>query len=114
MPFINSKISCKLDTAKQETLKAALGEIITTIPGKTENWLMVGFEDEYELFFAGEKLEKGAFVEVKIFGQTTDDILEKVTAQICNLYEKELGILPQHVYINYEFVTHWGWNGSNF
>ena len=114
MPFINSKITCKLDEAKQQKLKAALGQIITTVPGKSENFLMVGFEDTCELYFAGTKLEKGAFVEVKIFGSTSDEVLAKLTTQICNLYEAELGISPKHIYIIYDFVNHWGWNGSNF
>lgn len=114
MPFINSKISCKLDADKQERIKTALGQIITTVPGKSENFLMVGFEDEYELYFGGNKLDKGAFVEVRIFGSTSDDILEKLTGQICALYEQELGIAPNNVYVTYDFVNHWGWNGSNF
>lgn len=114
MPFINSKISCKLDVGKQEHLKAALGQIITTVPGKSEKFLMIGFEDEYDLYFAGSKVEKGAFVEVKIFGSTTDDVLEKVTQQICELYEKELGLSPHNIYITYDFINHWGWNGTNF
>ena len=114
MPFINSKVSCKIDASKQETLKSALGQIISTIPGKSENFLMVGFEDEYPLYFGGNKLDKGAFVEVRIFGSASNEILEKLTVQICELYEKELGISPRNLYVTYDFVNHWGWNGSNF
>lgn len=114
MPFIDSKISCKVTADKQETLKSALGQIISTVPGKSESFLMVGFEDEYDLYFAGNKLDKGAFVNVKIFGSTSDDVLESLTKQICGLYEKELGIAPNNIYVTYDFVNHWGWNNSNF
>lgn len=114
MPFINSKISCQVNSEKQEILKTALGQIIATVPGKSETFLMVGFEDNYDLYFGGNKLDKGAFVEVKIFGSTSDDVLSKLTKQICDLYEKELGIAPDKLYVTYDFVNHWGWNGSNF
>ena len=114
MPFIDSKISCKLSDTQKETLKTELGKLITIIPGKSENFLMVGFTDEYPLYFAGTKLDKGAFVDVKIFGSTSDAILEEVTTKICALYEKELGIPSNAIYVKYEFATHWGWNGHNF
>lgn len=114
MPFIDSKITCKLSDTQKDTLKSALGQIIATVPGKSETYLMVGFNEDYPLYFGGKKLDKGAFVEVKIFGSAPKSALEQVTAKICDLYEKELGIPPKNVYIKYEFVDNWGWNGSNF
>ena len=30
---------------------------------------MVGFEDDYSLYMGGNKLEKGAFVSVRVFGK---------------------------------------------
>lgn len=114
MPFIDSKITSKLSDAQKDTLKTELGQIISCIPGKSEQWLMVGFADNYDLYFAGKKLDQGAFVEVKIFGQTTEDALANVTSRICALYEKELGIPQNNIYVKYEFANHWGWNGNNF
>ena len=114
MPFINSKITTKLTKEKKELIKSKLGQIITNIPGKSEEWLMVGFEDEYSLYFRGKELEYGAFVEVKIFGKADKKDLEKVTTAICDLYEKELSIPQDCIYIKYEEVSNWGYNGFNF
>lgn len=114
MPFINSKITVKLDNKKEELLKSKLGEIITNIPGKSEEYLMVGFEDNYSLYFAGKKLEYGAFVNVKIFGKAKKEELEKITKDICALYEKELNISQDKIYITYDEVENWGFNGFNF
>lgn len=114
MPFIDSKVTLKLSSNQKETLKTELGKLISTIPGKNESFLMVGFADEYPLYFAGQELEKGAFIEVKIFGTASDSALDALTGKICDLYEKELGIPPKHIYVKYEFATHWGWNGHNF
>ncbi|MDS0524244.1 phenylpyruvate tautomerase MIF-related protein [Clostridium sp. SHJSY1] len=114
MPFIGSKVSVKISKEKEEVIKEKLGKAIELIPGKSEKFLMVGFEDEYSLYFAGEKLEKGAFVEVKIFGKASKDAYDKLTKSICNIYEEELEIPQNKIYIKYEEVSDWGWNGRNF
>ena len=66
MPYINSKVTVSLSEDKVNKLKEELGKIICDIPGKSENFLMIGFEDNYTLYFKGEKLKLGAFIEVKI------------------------------------------------
>ena len=114
MPFIDAKIS-KAITKEQETqIKAMLGEAITTIPGKSENWLMVGLEPEYTLYFRGDNTEPMAFVEVSVFGGENKEAFEKLTASICDIFQQVLSIAPDHVYVKYEATTNWGWNGRNF
>ena len=114
MPFIGSKVTVKISPEKEETIKTRLGKAIELIPGKSERFLMVGFEDEYKLYFAGEKLEKGAFVEVKVFGKVSKEAYDKVTAEVCKIYEEELGIPQNKIYVKYEEIENWGWNGRNF
>jgi len=114
MPFIGSKVSVKISKEKEEIIKRKLGEAIQLIPGKSETFLMVGFEDEYSLYFAGEKLEKGAFIEVKIFGKASKEAYADLTAAICSIYEEELEIPQNKIYVKYEEVQDWGWNGKNF
>ena len=114
MPFIGSKVTVKISKEKEESIKKKLGEAIQLIPGKSETFLMVGFEDEYSLYLGGEKLEKGAFIEIKIFGKANKDDYAKLTAEVCNIYEGELGIPQNKIYVKYEEVENWGWNGSNF
>lgn len=114
MPFIGSKVTVKISPEKEEIIKAKLGKAISLIKRKAETFLMVGFEDEYKLYFAGEKLEKGAFVEIKIFGKANDEEYENLTAEVCNIYNEELGIPKNKIYVKYEEIDHWGWNGTNF
>ena len=54
MPFINSKVSVQVTPEQEKKLKARLGQAISVIPGKSEQWLMTGFEDNYHLYFRGE------------------------------------------------------------
>ena len=114
MPFIGSKVTIKLSPEKEEAVKKRLGKAIELIPGKSETYLMVGFEDEYKLYFKGEKLEKGAFIEIKVFGKVSKEAFDKMTAEVCTIFEEELGIPQNKIYVKYEEVENWGWNGKNF
>jgi len=113
MPFIDSKITVSVDNGTKEKLKAELGRMITTLH-KSETYLMVGLEDEYDLWLGGKKLDKGAYVSVSLFGNAPSDAYDKLTGQICNLYERELGIPGNCIYVTYHPITDWGWNGNNF
>ena len=50
MPFINSKVTVKISEEREKELKSRLGQAISVIPGKSESWLMTGFEDVYDSF----------------------------------------------------------------
>lgn len=114
MPFINSKVTVKMTEDKKENIKKRFGEVIKLIPGKSENWLMVGFEDGYDLYFQGNKNDESAFVEVKVFGSADSSVYNKMTSEICNILNEELSIPENRIYVKYEETRNWGWNGSNF
>ena len=114
MPFIDSKITVPVTPEKKESIKTKLGQAISLIPGKSENWLMTGFEDNYHLYFRGDNSQPMAFVEVKVFGQENPAAFEKMTAEITKIFGEVLGIAGDHIYIKYEAVSNWGWNGGNF
>ncbi len=113
MPFIDSKISVKLTEEKKENIKTQLGKAVSIL-NKPESFLMVGIEDSYDLYMAGNKLDKGAYVQVSLFGNASPAAYEKMTAKICEIYENELGIPGNNVYVTYHGVNDWGWNGRNF
>lgn len=113
MPFIDSKISVPVSEEKKELIKTELGKAISILH-KSETYLMVGLQDKYDLWMAGKKLDKGAYVSVSLFGHAAPADYEKLTGVICKLYEKELGIPQSSVYVTYHPVADWGWNGANF
>ncbi len=113
MPFIDSKITVAVSQEKKDILKAEFGKAMSII-GKPESFLMVGFEDNYDLYMGGKKLEKGAYVAVSLFGNASGAAYEEMTSVICQLFEKELGIPGNSVYVTYHGVDDWGWNGRNF
>lgn len=113
MPFIDSKVTVKASDEQKKRIKEELGKAIS-IMHKPETYLMVGIEDNYTLYFAGEKLDRGAFVSVDVFGKPSSADCSKMTASICSILQKELSIPPDKVYVRYMGTNDWGWNGSNF
>ena len=113
MPFIDSKVTTKVPNDKKEKIKAELGKYMATLH-KSESHLMVGIEDGYDLWLGGKKLDKGAYVSVSLYGSADKKDYDKLTGQICSMYEAELGIPSDSVYVTYHPISDWGWNGSNF
>lgn len=113
MPFIDSKITVSLTPEKEESIKAKLGEAIQIL-NKSETYLMVGFEDNYDLYMGGSKLDKGAYVSVSLFGQASPSAYSEMTKVICDILSEELSIPGNQVYVTYHGVNYWGWNGAIF
>lgn len=113
MPFIDSKITVPVTPDKQERIKTKLGQAVSLL-NKTETYLMVGFEDKYDLYMGGQKLDRGAYVSVSLFGNASSDAYDRMTGAICDILSEELGIPGDKVYVTYHGINDWGWNGSNF
>ena len=114
MPFINSKVSVKITEEQEKELKSRLGEAIALIPGKSESWLMTGFEDEYHLYFRGDNSEPIAFIEVSVYGSANSGAFSKLTAEMTKIFGEVLGIAADYIYVKYSATSDWGWNGNNF
>ena len=112
MPFIQTKTNLTITQEKEEILKTRFGKAIECIPGKTENWLMLDFEDGRNMYFRGEYDRDLAILDVKLFGEATREDFNRLTAELTKIMQEELGIPPEGVYITYEKIEDWGWNGS--
>lgn len=113
MPFIDCKITKKLTEESKEKLKCEFGKKISVLH-KPESYLMIGIADGYDLYFAGKKSENGAYIGVKLFGKLSPADCEKMTEAVCRILKDELGIEGNAVYVTYEGIENWGWNGGNF
>ncbi len=113
MPMIEAKVTTSLPTEKRDVLKAEFGKALSII-GKPESYLMINLADNQDLYFAGKKLDKGAYVEVKVLGNVDSAASDKMTAKICEILENQLGIPGNAVYVSYWGTANWGWNGGNF
>lgn len=114
MPYINIKTNTKISSEKEIILKNKLGKAIEIIPGKSENWLMICFEDNCNLFFKGNNSEKIAFAEIKLFGSPNGEAFANFTKEVTSIISNELSVSPAQIYIKYETTNYWGFNGKNF
>lgn len=113
MPCIEVKTNVKTTEKQAEQIKEQLGKAISMIPGKSESWLMVIVEDEKQIYFQGDGQKPAAFVQVMIYGRANKNAFEQLTGEITRILG-EIGITPDRIYVKYEQVEYWGWNGSNF
>ena len=113
MPFIDARFAGKVSSDKKAILKSEFGMLIGTL-NKPESYLMIQMQDNCELWFGGEQLEKGAYLAISLFGSASSDAYSRLTTQLSSLLEKELDIPKDRIYITYHPVAVWGWNGRNF
>lgn len=113
MPFVNTNTNVKISDSQREALKSELGRAISNL-GKSENWLMLSFEDECDMYFKGDSSSPMAFVDISVFGKSTDEACEAMTKDLCKVYNDILGISPENLYVKYSGSNQWGWNNMNF
>lgn len=113
MPFINTNTNVNVTDEQREQLKAELGKAIECV-GKSESWLMLSFEDNCKMYFKGDSSSPMAFVDVSVFGNSTDSGCQAMTKELCRIYKDILGISPDKLYVKYSGTTQWGWNNMNF
>lgn len=115
MPCVQIKTNVPVSEETSQTLKSRFGQMIAYLPEKTEDWLMITLEDQCRMWFGGKSDQPLAMVEVKIFGDQVDAAgSQKMTEEICFLFQQELGVDPKNLYVRYLASPDWGWNGGNF
>ena len=112
MPYIATTSNMSISGRKRETIKERMGKAIELIPGKSEDWLMLSFRDNVEMYFRGED-EPCAICLVKLFGSAVEDNYADLTEALTDIIREELDIEPDRIYITYDEVSDWGWHGGN-
>lgn len=113
MPFIDTKTNVTITPDKEAVLKEKFGRAISIL-GKGEGWLMLNFESDKNLWFKGRNDMKMAIVELALFGKASESAYDRMTGELTDILSSELGISKDCIYVKYEEVKYWGWNGSNF
>lgn len=113
MPYIATSTNVSISGRKKEAIKERMGRAIEIIPGKTEGWLMLSFRDNVSMFFKGED-DPCAICQVKLFGTADEDTYAELTEALTDILHDELDLDPDRIYVTYEEIGVWGWNGGNF
>ena len=113
MPYINARLTNTVSKEDEILLKEKLGQAITLL-GKGEAYLMVEISDQCRLYFGGKNDTDIAYFEVKLLGKARREQYEALTARICEIVQEQFGIPGDKVYVKFEEVDHWGFNGFMF
>ena len=114
MPMIITKTTATISDEQQCILTEAFGEAITLLPGKSEEWLMLSFEDNQRMAFRGTCENDLCYVEVNLLGSAKREAYDNLTARLCEIISETLGIPSDGIYIKYEEAKTWGYDGFNF
>lgn len=113
MPCIQITTAKPLTAEQEQTIKSRLGKAIELLPRKSEKWLMCIFRPTAAIWFQGAAVD-AAFVEVDVFGTLEKEPCDALTVAITQIFEQELRIASDRLYIKYATTPYWGWNGKNF
>ena len=113
MPYIEAKLSIKLDENQKNELQAKLTDVVSSAFSKPKAYIMAGVEDEKSLYMGGTKLNNGAYISVSLLGSASKPACQSLTKSICDILSG-YGISSSNVYVTYHPVELWGWNGSMF
>jgi|AGTN01.2.fsa_nt_gi Macrophage migration inhibitory factor (MIF). len=111
MPYINVSVSRTLQPQQKEQIKARMGKLISLIPGKSESVTMVRIADGCALYMGGSALDNGAFIDIRLLGNATQQSKEALTKAMFQSMGKLLGVEPGDMYTNIIEFENWGYNG---
>lgn len=114
MPMIITKTTTTISKAQEAALTKSFGEAIALLPGKSEEWLMLSFEDGQRMAFRGSCESELCYIEVNLLGAASREAYDRLTAKLCELVSETLGVPTSGIYVKYEEAKTWGYDGFNF
>lgn len=114
MPMVDARISVKLDESQDALVHKALTQAAATALGKPLMYVMASVEEGADLWMGGKKLEQGAYIHVRSFGSISPDAAAAFTKQATSFLASNLGLDPSGIYVSFEGIGEWGWQGRMF
>ena len=112
MPFIVSKVNVHVSEEQELALKTRLGKAIELVPGKSEEYLLLSFEDNCRLWLRGENDRPMAYLTVSVFGNESHAGYREFTAAVTDIYHDLLEVAPEDCYIKIDDISAWGVSGQ--
>ena len=114
MPFVNLQVSIPVGEEKQQVILQEASRILAEGIGKPETYVMVALETSP--FLMGGTAEPAAFADVRSIGGLTPQVNARLSAELAELLERQVGIPRTRLYANFTDVpaSAWGYNGKTF
>ena len=114
MPFFKAKVNFSLDDEQEKNLKTELGKAVQNNFGYSEEYLLAIFEDNCKIYLRGEKTEKIAFIEVKVFGNKFHTGYKNFSHDVTIIFQEIFKISPKNIYIKFEDIDAFSVAGNYF
>ena len=111
MPMINVQVSASLSSEEKDAIVKELGQLVSLMPGRSEKYLMVGIKDGYTHYLAGKKLDRAAFMDLRLLGRESEAGQEQFVVKAQEALSKLLHIPIGNIYTNILEMPHWGARG---
>ncbi|MBQ8667894.1 MAG: hypothetical protein IJ079_01730 [Lachnospiraceae bacterium] len=112
MPFVISRVNVPISDAQEKELKQRLGKAIELVPGKSEEYLLLDFEDNCRLYVRGDSSKPVAYITASIFGNEDHCGFSAFAAEVTDIFRDILGISPESCYIKFDDIISWAVNGQ--
>jgi len=112
MPMIQVKVTTPLTAEQDVKIHNGLTQAVVEVFRKPIDYVMVNVEPESDLWMAGQKLAKGAFVSACLMGDMENKDCDAFTARVCELFKQTLDIEGAQVYTTFQTINQWGWDGK--
>ena len=90
-----------------------MGKAIEFVPGKSEEYLLLGFEAESHLYLRGDNSQPIAYIQASIFGNESHAGYDNFSAEVTKIFHEVLGIPEANIYICYADIPDWAVGGMN-
>jgi phenylpyruvate tautomerase len=114
MPLVKIMLPENVDVSNSNEVMQAVSRVVADATGKPERYIMVTLS-QAAIMMAGEAC-RGAFLDVRGIGGMSPTVNARITQDMCELLNDQLGLDPEAVYITFTDVaaTNWGWDGHTF
>lgn len=111
MPFISFTTTKTLTLQQEVSLKETTGKLISILPNKKEENLMIHIEDNQVMYFKGKEVDCMK-IEVQLFHHIDLSDKKEFVKKLMKDIERITGISVNQQYLSIEEYDHWGKNGE--
>ena len=116
MPLIKVHYAGETQTEQLNQLTAVLSTILSSVLGKSEDFIMVIFQKTESQSFGCDLSLPSLYAEVKNVGFISTEISNQLSMDLTNALVESFDVSASRIYIEFQESArhHWGWNGKTF
>lgn len=111
MPFITFTTTKTLTLNQEKALKSSAGKLISILPNKKEENLMIHIEDNQVMYFKGKEIDCMK-IECQLFHEIDYAYKKEFVEKLMKEIEEITKIPVSQQYMSIEEYDHWGKNGE--